>query len=86
MVLKQELLKSIPLHTQALNCGISVCELEGHLREKGLSMNWLTKLGPTKKLILQVFLVTYLKVLESNPHFPMPYHPTTKRQNKTPLG
>jgi hypothetical protein len=39
MVPKRELPESIPLHAQGLNCGASVCELEDHVGEKGLSLN-----------------------------------------------
>ncbi len=49
MVPKHELLESIPLHAQRLNFGTCVCELEDHVGEKGLSLNWLMKLRPAKK-------------------------------------
>ncbi len=39
MVLKCELLESIPLHAQGLNYKIDVCELEDHIGEKKLSLN-----------------------------------------------
>jgi len=39
MMPKCELFESIPLHGQGLNCRISVCELEDHVGEKGLSLN-----------------------------------------------
>jgi len=37
MVPKHELLESIPLHAQRLNCGISICELEDHVGENKLN-------------------------------------------------
>jgi len=49
MVPKCELLESIPLHAQKLNCEINVRELEDHVEEEGLSSNWAPKLGLTKK-------------------------------------
>jgi hypothetical protein len=55
MVPKHELLENIPLHNQGLNCKVNVYELEDHVGEKGWSLNWLIKLGPTKKLLFQVF-------------------------------
>ncbi len=58
-MLKPELLKNIPLHGQGLNYRANVCELEDHVGEKGWSLNWLTKLGPPKKLLLQVFPIAY---------------------------
>jgi hypothetical protein len=39
MVLKCELLKSIPLDTQEQKCGTNVYQLEDHGGEKGLSLN-----------------------------------------------
>jgi hypothetical protein len=39
MVPKCELLKSIPLHGERLNCGVNICELEDHVEEKGWSLN-----------------------------------------------
>jgi len=50
MVPKCELLENIPLHAQGLNYGINVCVLEDHVGEKGLNLNWSTKLGPTKEI------------------------------------
>ncbi len=47
---KRELPKSISLHAQGLNCRANVCELEDHVGEKGLNLNWSTKLGPTKEI------------------------------------
>ncbi len=58
MVPKHELSKSIPLHAQELNCRIDVCELEDHVGEEGLRTGY-QSLGLQKKLLLQVFLVTY---------------------------
>jgi hypothetical protein len=55
MVPKRELPEIIPLHDQRLNCGTNVYELEDHVREKGLNLNWLIKLGLAKKKNLQVF-------------------------------
>jgi len=46
---KCELPKSIPLHAQGLNCGANIRELEDHVGEKGLSLNWSTRLGLAKK-------------------------------------
>ncbi len=37
MVPKHELPKRIPLHGQELNYGTSICELEDHVGEKGLT-------------------------------------------------
>jgi hypothetical protein len=59
MVPKHKLLKSIPLHGQGLNYGACVYELDDHVGENGLNLNWSTKLGLAKKLFLQVFLVAY---------------------------
>jgi hypothetical protein len=59
VVPKRELFESIPLHSQGLNCGTWVCELEDHVGEKGWNSNWPTKLGPAKKLLLQIFPVNY---------------------------
>jgi len=39
MVPMHELLESIPLHNKGLNYGANVCELEDHVKEKGLSSN-----------------------------------------------
>jgi hypothetical protein len=39
IVPKRELLKSIPPHTQGLNCKACICELEDHDGEKGLNLN-----------------------------------------------
>jgi hypothetical protein len=55
MVPKHELLESILLHAQGLNYGGGVCELEDHVGENKLSLNWLTKLGPTQKTLLTSF-------------------------------
>jgi hypothetical protein len=52
MVAKRELLESISLHAQGLNCRTIICELEDHVGEKGLSSNYLTNLVLAKKLIL----------------------------------
>ncbi len=52
---KCEMLESIPLHAQGLNCGINICELEEHVGEKGLSSNWPTKLGFAKKTLFASF-------------------------------
>jgi hypothetical protein len=49
---KHELLKIIPLHRQRLNCETNICELEDHVGEKGWNLNWPTKLGLVKKLLL----------------------------------
>jgi len=57
MVPKHKLPENVFLHAQRLNCGVGVCELEDHVGEKGLSLNWSTKLGLAKKTPLQVFLV-----------------------------
>jgi hypothetical protein len=56
MVPKHELPKSISLHAQGLNCGVGVCELEDHVGENGLSLNWLTKLRFAKKTPFASFL------------------------------
>ncbi len=45
---KSKLPENIPLHAQELNYGTNVCELEDHVREEGLSLNWPPKLGPIK--------------------------------------
>jgi hypothetical protein len=55
MVPKCELPKNIPLHDERLNYRIDVCELEDHVGEKGLNLNWLTKLGPIKKTPFRSF-------------------------------
>jgi hypothetical protein len=39
MVPKCELFKNIPLHDQGLNYGVGICELEVHVKDKGLSLN-----------------------------------------------
>jgi hypothetical protein len=52
MVPKRELLENIPLHGQGLNCRANIYELEDHVGEKGLCLNWLTKIRPQKKLLL----------------------------------
>jgi len=39
MVPKPKMFKSIPLHTQRLNYGISVCELEDHVGGNKLNSN-----------------------------------------------
>jgi hypothetical protein len=49
MVPKCKMLKNIPLHGKGLNYETKVCELVDHVKEKGLSLNWPTKLRPTKK-------------------------------------
>jgi hypothetical protein len=49
MVPKHKLFKSIPLHVQKLNCGVSVYELEDHVGEKTLNLQLPPKLGLTKK-------------------------------------
>ncbi len=46
---KCELPKSIPLRAQGSNYEANVCELEDHVGEKGLSLNWPKKIRPTKK-------------------------------------
>jgi hypothetical protein len=58
MVLKRELLESIPLHTHEQKCGANVYQLEDHGGENGLSLISHQSLGPQKKL-LQVFPITY---------------------------
>jgi hypothetical protein len=55
MVPKHELLESIPLHIQELNCEKGVYELEDHVGEKALGLNLLPKLGPAKKNLLASF-------------------------------
>ncbi len=40
-------------------------------------------LGSQKKLVLQIFLVTYQKAFESNLLSPMPYHLTTEAKQDT---
>jgi hypothetical protein len=42
-----------------LNCGKGVYELEDHVGEEALNSNLPPKLGPIKKMPLQVFPVTY---------------------------
>ncbi len=39
MVPKWEFLENIPLHNQGLNYRAGICELEDHVREKGLKSN-----------------------------------------------
>jgi hypothetical protein len=60
MVPKRKLPEIIPLHDQRLNCGTNVYELEDHVREKGLNLNWLIKLGLAKKKIFK-FSLSYVK-------------------------
>ncbi len=45
---KCELLESISLHVQKLNCQEGVYELEDHVGEMALSLNLLPKLGLAK--------------------------------------
>jgi len=61
MVPKHELLKSIPLHIQELNCKKNVYELEDHVGEKALGSNLSPKLGPAKRTFLTSFLSRLLK-------------------------
>ncbi len=61
MVPKCELPESIPLHTQRLNCGTNIYELEDHVKEMGLSSNWPTKLGPAKKNFSYRFSQLFIK-------------------------
>jgi hypothetical protein len=82
---KHKLLKGIPLHDQGLNYRVNICELKYHVREKGWSLNWLTKFGLAKKL-LQVFLIACYKMFDLNLCYPMACHPTMWRQNETQLG
>ncbi len=49
---KCELLGSIFLHIQMLNCGEGVYELEDRVGEETLSSNLPPKLGPIKKFLL----------------------------------
>ncbi len=49
MVPKHELFESIPLHEQGLNYEADVCELDDHVKENGLNLNWLTKVMLAKK-------------------------------------
>ncbi len=83
---KCELPESIPLHAQRLNCKADVYELEDHVEEKGLNLNWLTKFGLTKKNILASFPSCPLESAKSNMCFPIPCHLVMKGQNETPLG
>jgi hypothetical protein len=79
MVPKHKLLKNVSLHDQELNYGKNICELEDHVGEKGLSLNWPTKFGLAKKNSCKFSLSLPYQVLESNPHFLMPCCPTMKR-------
>ncbi len=45
---KHELFESISLHAQELNYGTNVYELEDHVGEEALSLNWPQKLGLVK--------------------------------------
>jgi hypothetical protein len=55
MVPKRKLLENILLHNQRLNCKTNVCELEGHVGEKGLNLNWPTKFRLAKETPLVIF-------------------------------
>jgi len=44
MVPKHELLDSIPLHAQGLKYEVNICELEDHVGEKGLKLNYVVTL------------------------------------------
>ncbi len=82
---KCELPKSIPLRAQGSNYEANVCELEDHVGEKGLSLNWpKKKLGPQKKLLMQVFLVACYKTFELNPRFCMPCPFAMKGKSEIP--
>jgi hypothetical protein len=60
MLSKCKLLENISLHAQRLNCGACVYELEYHVGEKKLNLNWLPMLGLiNKKPLLQVFSISY---------------------------
>ncbi len=48
MVPKRKLPQSILLHEERLNYEADVYELEDHVGEKGLNLNWPPKLGPVK--------------------------------------
>ncbi len=61
MVLKHELSKSISLHVHGQNCGTNVYELEDHVGENKLSLNWLTKLGLAKKTPIASFVSCLLE-------------------------
>jgi len=58
---KCELFENIPLHAQKLNYRINICELEDHVGEKRLNLDWLPKLKPTKKIPFASFLNHLLK-------------------------
>jgi hypothetical protein len=59
MVLKRELLKSIPLHIQEQNFGEDIYELEDHVWEEVLSSNLLPKLGLVRKILFTSFPNSY---------------------------
>jgi hypothetical protein len=81
MVLKCELPKSIPLHEQGLNCGPNIYELEDHVKENGLSSNWLTKFGPAKKIppIFPSHLLKSIWIESTFPYALSPHHEEAMR-------
>jgi hypothetical protein len=59
MAPKHKLPENIPLHNQGLNYKANVCELEDHVGERDGAQIGQQSLGLQKKLVLQIFLVTY---------------------------
>ncbi len=49
MVPKRKMSESISLRAQGQNYKANIYELEDHVGENGLNLNWLTKLGFAKK-------------------------------------
>ncbi len=77
MVPKHKLLESIPQHEQGLNYGASIYELDDHVGENGLNLNWLTKLMFAKKTLLASFPSCLLKkpwVKSAFPYALLPRH------------
>jgi hypothetical protein len=75
MVPKCELLESIPLHGQGFNYETCICELEDHVGEMGLNLNWLTKLGTVKETLLVSFPSHLLKSNKIESTFPYALSP-----------
>jgi len=59
MMPKCELFKITPLHVQKLNYREGVYELDDHVGDEALSLSLILKFRLAKKLLLQVFLITY---------------------------
>jgi hypothetical protein len=86
MVPKHELLENVSPHVQELNYRKNFYELEDHVREEALSLDLPLKFGPIKEFLLHFLIIIHLKTLKSNPHFFMPYCPTTKGRTRHHWG